>query len=200
MTVADGFRSPGLTRVPDDVALRRVFAVSRTPVFGSGEYYAASICAAILGSGKSSRLFKNLVRDKRIAAEASAFTLDLAKGSDLIVADVTALPDVSEETLLASVDAEIDNIVTGGVTPAETDRAIALVTTELMKALETASERADRISMFATYFGKPALVNEQAGLYRGVTAGHVNAFARKYLRPETRTRLLYVPKDGVSAP
>ena len=200
MKVPDGFRPPRLTRVPDDVALRRVFAVSHAPVFGSEEYYAASICAAILGSGKSSRLFRNLVRGKQVAAEASAFTLDLAKGSDLIVADVTALPQVSEETLVASVDAEIDSIVSGGVTEAETDRAIALVTTELVKALETASGRADRISMFATYFGEPALVNEQAGRYRAVTAGQINAFAQKYLRRETRSRLLYVPKGGSDAP
>jgi zinc protease len=193
--IPTGFVPTDLVRVPDNVGLRRVFAATHTPPFGSDEYYAASICAAILGSGKSSRLFTSLVRERQIAADVSAFTLDLAKGSDLFVADVTAKPEVEETTLLEAVDEEIDALVSGGVTHAEVSRAIALVTTELMKALESAAERADRISMFATYFGEPSLVNEQASRYGEVSVEKVNAFAQRYLLGQKRSRLLYVPKE-----
>lgn len=195
MDIPASFTRPDLLRVSDNVGLRRVFAATHTPPFGSDEYYAASICAAILGSGKSCRLFRSLVRERQIAADVSAFTLDLAKGSDLFVADVTAKPEIDETTLVEAVDNEIDLLVSGGVTEAEVSRAIALVTTELMKALESASERADRISMFATYFGDPSLVNEQASRYREVSAERVNALAKKYLVREKRSRLLYVPRD-----
>lgn len=188
------FAPTELLRISDNVALRRIFAATHTPAFGSDEYYAASICAAILGSGKSSRLFTSLVREKQIAADVSAFTLDLAKGSDLFVADVTARPEIEEKTLVEAVDNEIDLLVSDGVSEAEVSRAIALVTTELLKALETASERADRISMFATYFGDPSLVNEQASRYGEVSAERVNALAQRYLARQKRSRLLYVPK------
>ncbi|HVT04032.1 MAG TPA: pitrilysin family protein [Thermoanaerobaculia bacterium] len=195
MSVPSDFQSPALTRIPDKVALSRLFVAARSPVFGSEEYYAASVCAAILGTGKSSRLFRSLVREKQVAAEVSAFTLDLAKGSDLLVTDVTARQEVSEETLLDSVEAELDLFLSEGVTEVEVERATALVMTELMKALESASERADRISLFATYFEDPALVNEQASRYQSVTADRVNEFARKYLQTPVRSRLLYVPND-----
>jgi Predicted Zn-dependent peptidases len=196
MDIRQDFSPPAITRVPDDVALRRLFVAVQSPVFGSDEYYAASICASILGNGKSSRLFSSLVREKQIAAEASAFTLDLAKGSDLFVADVTARPEVTEKALVASVETELDAIVFTGVTPAEVERSVALVTTELMKVLESASERADRISMFATYFGTPTLVNQQVDQYQAVTAGRVNAFAKRSLGERHRSRLLYVPRDS----
>lgn len=199
MTVPAEFRPPSLVRVEDNVALRRLLLAARSPVFGSEAYYAGSICAAILGMGKSSRLFRNLVRENQIAAEASVFTLDLAKGSDLFVADVTALPGVGEEKLIEAVEAEVDRLIGGGVTQAEVDRASALILTELVKALETASERADRISMFATYFGEPELVNEQAARYRAVSAEGVTAFARTFLVKERRSRLLYVPKETTVA-
>ena len=77
--------------VPDAVMLPRLFLAFLTPVFGSEHYYAASVCAAILGMKKGSRLYKALVRDRQIAAEAQAFTYDLAVGSDLLV---VALPAV----------------------------------------------------------------------------------------------------------
>jgi zinc protease len=198
MAIAEEFCAPELTRVEDAVALRRIFIAARAPVFGSDDYYASSVCAAILGTGRSSRLYSRLVREKQLAAEVSAFTLDLAKGSDLFVADVTARPEVGENQLREIVDAELDALVSGGVTKDETTRAVALITTELMKALESASERADRISLFATYFGDPSLVNEQAARYGAVSPDDVNRFARAYLRREKRTRLLYVPREGAS--
>ena len=199
MGVPAEFRPPSLVRVEDNVALRRLLLAAPSPVFGSEAYYSGSICAAILGMGKSSRLFRSLVRENQVAAEVSVFTLDLAKGSDLFVADVTALPEVGEDQLIEAVEAEVDRLIAGGVTQVEVDRASALILTELVKALETASERADRISMFATYFGEPQLVNEQAARYRAVSAESVTAFARTFLAKERRSRLLYVPKEAAVA-
>ena len=199
MTLPEGFRAPERVRVEDNVGLRRLFLAAPSPVFGSDAYYAGSVCAAILGMGKSSRLFKKLVRENQVAAEVSAFTLDLAKGSDLFVADVTARPEVTEDQLTEGVEAEVDRLVADGVTKTEVDRASALILTELVKALETASERADRISMFATYFGEPELVNEQAARYREVSVASVTSFARAFLGIERRSRLLYVPREARAA-
>jgi len=186
---------PRTERINDNVGLRRLYMASRSPVFGSDDYYAASVCAAILGMGKSSRLYRSLVREKQIAAEAFAFTLDLAKGSDLFVADVTGRPETNEARLIEESERELELLRAQGVTAAEVERAIALIATELMKALESASERADRISMFATYFGDPSLVNVQVSKYRSVTAARVSEFARRHLAAENRAKLLYVPME-----
>ena len=82
-----------------------------------------------------------------------------------------------------------------GVTKAEVDRAVALIETDLVVALQSAGDRADRLSMYTTYFGDPHLVNVQADRYRAVTAEQVNAFARSRLGVENRASLLYVPRD-----
>jgi zinc protease len=185
--------------VPDDVMLPRLFLAFRTPVFGTDAYYAASVTSAILGLKKGSRLHRALVREQQVAAEAQAFTYDLAKGSDLLVVDVTARPDVGVETLEKAVGAEIDRLMTNGVTPAEVARVVTLIETELVASLQSASDRADRLSMFATYFGDPTLVNQQADRYRAVTAERVNAFVREHLVPENRATLLYVPREDAAA-
>jgi predicted Zn-dependent peptidase len=200
-TTLDGtLGEPRVERVVDNVGLRRLFVAGRSPVFGTEEYYAASICAAIMGQGKSSRLYRSLVLDREIAAEVSAFTLDLAKGSDMYVVDVTGRPEVDEPTLLAEVESEMERIASDGVDADEVARAVALSATELMKSLESASERADRISMFATYFGDPSLVNEQVDKYRGVSEAAVSDYARKYLSADNRARLLFVPAESPSEP
>lgn len=189
------FGKPLRLVVADDVALPRLYLAFRSPIFGSHEYYAASVCSAVLGMRRGSRLHRSLVRERQIAADATAFTFDLAKGSDLLVADVMGRPETSPERLEEEVGREIDRLAREGVTQPEVDRAIALIETDIVTALQSASERADRLSMFATYFGEPELLNEQSAKYRSVTAADVNEFAQSRLGADNRATLLFVPKS-----
>lgn len=186
--------------VPDDVMLPRLFLAFRSPVYGTEEYYAASVCSAILGLKKGSRLYRALVRELQVAAEATAFTYDLAKGSDVLVVDVTARPDVTIAQLEEAVGTEIDRLIADGVSSDEVARAVTLIETDLVVSLQSAGDRADRLSMFATYFGDPALVNVQAERYRAVTPERVNAFARARLTADNRASLVYVPREPVTIP
>jgi zinc protease len=200
MTVSPTFGGPLREVVADDVMLPRLFLAMRSPVFGSEEYYPASVAGAILGMRKGSRLYRALVRDQQVAAEAQAFTYDLTKGSDLLVVDATARPDTSVEQLEEAVHAELDRMAAGGVTADEVSRVVTLIETELVASMQSASERADKLSLFATYFGDARLVNEQADRYRQVTADQVNAFVRSRLVRENRATLLYVPRDAEVEP
>jgi predicted Zn-dependent peptidase len=200
MTLPPTYGKPLREIVPDDVMLPRIFVAFRSPVFGTDSYYAASVTSAILGLKKGSRLHRALVREQQVAAEATAFTYDLAKGSDLLVVDVTARPEVSTEALEDAVHVELDRLYTEGVTAEEVARAVALIETDLIAALQSAGDRADRLSMFATYFGDAEIVNEQAERYRAVTAERVNAFVRERLSRDNRASLIYVPKEPVEVP
>ena len=176
--------------------LPRLYLAFRSPVFGSAEYYAASVTGAVLGMRRGSRLHRALVRERQIASEATAFTFDLPKGSDLLVVDVTARPGIDAETLEREVVREIDALREGGVTDAEVARAVALIETDFVSSMQAAGERADKLSLFATYFGDPRLLNEQVDRYRAMTARDVNTFVANRLGPDNRVRLLYVPQDG----
>jgi zinc protease len=195
MNVPDTFGGPVREVVEDEVMLPRLFVAFRTPVFGSPDYYVASVTSAILGLKKGSRLQRVLVREKQIASDATAFTYDLAKGSDMLVVDVTARPAVSLEVLEDGVHAELDRLVAAGVTDAEVARAIALIETDMIAVLQSAGDRADRLSMFATYFDNPALVNEQAGRYRAVTKERVNQFVRERMGMSNRASLIFIPRN-----
>jgi predicted Zn-dependent peptidase len=184
--------------VADDVALPRLYLAFRSPIFGSDEYYAASVAGAVLGMRRGSRLHKSLVRERQVAADAVTFTFDLAKGADLLVADVMARPETTPEKLEEEVGKEIDRLVEHGVTDAEVDRAVALIETDMITALQSASERADRLSMFATFFGEPELLNEQSRKYRAVSVQQVNEFVRSSLGADNRATLLFIPKSDSS--
>jgi predicted Zn-dependent peptidase len=185
--------------VYDNVSLPRLFMAFRSPVFGSENYYAASVAGAVLGLRKGSRLQRSLVRDRQIAADAGAFTFDLAKGTDLLVVDVTGRPEIPVPQLEEEVEREIDLFYRNGVTETEVKRAVALIETDLVTSLQSAGERADRLSMFATFFNRPELINEQADRYRAVTAEGVNELISERFGENNRASLLYVPRERVES-
>ncbi|MHB8838645.1 MAG: M16 family metallopeptidase [Gemmatimonadaceae bacterium] len=182
--------------VEDDVMLPRLFLAFRAPTFGTPLHYAGSLCAAVLGQRRGSRLYRTLVRDREMASDVSAFTWDLAKGADLFVADVTARPGTDAAALEDAVVTEVNRLRADGVRAEEVERAQALLETDFVSAMQTAGDRADSISKFATLLGDPALVNEQVDRYRAVTADNVSAFARDYLGEDNRASLVYVPRAG----
>lgn len=195
MDVPPRFDAPRREIVPDDVRLPRVFISSRIPVLGTPGHYTAGVTGAVLGMKKGSRLHRALVRERQVAAEANAMTFDLAKGSDLLIVDATARPGVTADVLEAEVTREIDRLHEGGVTADEVDRARALIETEFVASMQSASDRADKLSQLATYFGDPTLINVQVDRYRAVTAADVTTFARDWLTPANRATLVYVPRD-----
>ena len=182
--------------VVDNVMLPRLFLAFLSPVYGSDQFYPAGVAAAVLGMKKGSRLYKTLVRERQVAAEATAFTYNLTEGSDLLVLDVTGRPDVSGEQLEQEVAKEVDVVLANGVTDEEVARAVTLIQAEYITALQSASERADRLSMFATYFKDPTLINTQVERYGAVTAAEANAFIHERLGENNRASLLYVPSEA----
>ncbi len=198
MTLPPTFGDTRRTVVPDAVALPRLFVACRTPVFGSDGYYAASLAAAILGLRTGCRLEQSLVRQQRVASQASAFTYDLAKGSDLLVVDATAHPDVTPAQLEAAVLGELDLMHQHGVTDVEVQRARALIETSFVTSMQSAAERADQLSRFATYFGDATLINDQVERYGATTTAAVSALARERLGPDNRALLMFVPAESAA--
>jgi len=197
-SVPPRFERPLREVVEDDVQLPRAIVAMRIPPCGTERWYAASVAGAILGMRKGSRLYRTLVREQRVAADASAYTFDLTKGADLLVVDATANAEISADRLERAVHEALDALVRDGVTDAELARALALIETDFVSSLQSASDRADTLSRFATYFGDATLVNAQPARYQRVTAAEVTAFVREWCTADNRATLLYVPKVMVS--
>lgn len=196
MSLPPVFGKPLREVVPDDVKLPRIYLAFRSPVYGSDAYYPASVCSAILGMRKGSRLRRSLVRALQVAVSASAFTFDLPKGADLFIVEATAREGISAERLEQEVVREIDLLFEKGVTQAEVDRAVALIETDFMRSLQQAGERADSLSKFATYFGDPRLINSQVDKYRSVSDKDVNSFVKERMGTDNRATLLYIPREN----
>jgi len=184
--------STSIERVAADVPLPRVHLAFRIPPVTETDFYTADVTCTVLGAGRASRLYRRLVRDRRIAKDVAAFAYPLATGRTMMVCRLTGFagadPELLEEALLAEVEA------LGDVNPAEVERAIALAETGLVREMEELASRADLLSMNQMVFGDPARILTEVERIRAVSADDVRSFAAETLGPDNRALLTYLPR------
>jgi zinc protease len=182
--------------VPDLVPLERVHFGFRTPPFGTEAFDALEVACQILAGGKGSRLHRKLVRERRIAQDVIAFVLPLVAGGSVFAGWVTARPEVGAREVEEGYLEELERLATEPVTEDEFARAHALIEAGELGALGRVDEVADRLSMYATLFGRPELINEQLARYLAVDAAGIQAAAAEVFRPDNRAVLTYVPREA----
>jgi predicted Zn-dependent peptidase len=182
--------------VPDRIPLPRLYFGFRAPVFGDTRLDALDIGAQVLAGGKGSRLHRRLVRDERIAQDVALFSFGFVGGASVAAGWATVRPGVDVDRVEHAFVEEIERIGSEAPTADELARAKALIETEELAALQRVEERADRLSMYATLFDDPDLINRMLGRYLAVTADQLRDVAREVFRPDNRVVLTYLPEGA----
>jgi zinc protease len=180
--------------VEQDISLSRIYHAYRTPPYGSGEFYAGVIASYVLGYGRASLLYRTLVREQQLAQDVVAYAFPIVVGSSMMVLWATARPGVAVDTLETALSAQVAALAE--VDDADVERARALIEARHLADLQTVDERADQLSMYTTLFDDPGRINSELVRVREVTAADVRQFAQRYMQPDNRAELRYVPTAG----
>jgi zinc protease len=188
--------------VKDTVELPKVYMTWISPeIFKEGDAD-ATIAASILGTGKSSRLYKTLVYEKQIAQTVQVRQYSLILGS-MFGIEVTARPGHTADEIESAIDAELDKLRTAGVDQKEVERARNGIETDIIGGLERLGGFggvADRLNSYEHYLGNPGYLAQDVERYRRVTPASVKAFADKYLQKNSRVVVFGVPGQKELAP
>lgn len=179
--------------VPSPVTLPRVYRLYHVPKVGEHHWYAADLLATVLAGDKSSRLSKSLVYDQQIAQDVTAWVYP-SEGTGLMIVSGTAKPGVSAERLEKAIDAELGRITASGINQDELNRALNVTETQFAHQLESFALRADFIGMTTTFFNDSNYINTYLEKYRAVSRGDLAAVAARYIVPENRVTLHFVPE------
>ncbi|MBM4408911.1 MAG: insulinase family protein [Chloroflexi bacterium] len=185
--------------VHDQVPLPRVYFGFRAPAFGDPRFDALEVAAQILAGGKGSRLHRRLVRDEQIAQDVVAFALGFVGGASIAAGWATVRPGVDVGRVEAAYEQELERLGREAPSADEMARARALVESGELGALQQVDERADRLSMYATLFDDPDLINRQLARYLAVTPEQVREVSAVVFRADNRVVLTYLPDPGSAA-
>jgi len=172
--------------VEKDVSSPRLLIAYHVPETGGEDYYALELLRIILGSGKTSRLYRALVSDGKLATETWTY-LPQALDPTLFQIYAVAARGVTAAAVEKAIIAEIDKIAAGGVTEEELQSARNKAVVSFYRALETMSGKADLLGTYEIFFGDYGKLFSTAEAFKKVTSGDIKAAAARYFRPANRT-------------
>ena len=147
------------------------------PLFAPGDAD-LDIAAHVLGGGKSSRLYRSLVFEKRIAQDSFAYQSSQRLGS-LFHVGATAKPEHDLAVVQRAVEDELARLAHDGPSAAEVDRARNTHLADFYKSLDHLQTRnADLLNHYQYLLGDPAGVERDVARYEAATPATVrDAFA-----------------------
>ncbi len=164
------------------------------------EAYALSMLTSILDGGNASRLAKRLVRDRKIAASASASYSLYSALNSLLVLDATPNPGHTAEEMEQALLAEIADLQANPVSEAELQRARAQVIAHMVYAQDSIRHRAYMIGMLETNGLGWEIEQQLVAGYQAVTAAQLQEVAQRYLTDYARTTVTVHPIDVTAIP
>lgn len=179
----------------DNIQLPAVVMAYRTPAQGTEDAYALEMLGTLLSKGQSSRLYKELVDDQQLAVAVQAFPFGLELGGVFGTFGVANMgQDVGE--LKEAMDTEIEKVKVTPIPEKEFQKVKNQTESDFISQNSNMHGIAENLANYHVYFGDANLINTEIEKYREVTVDDLKRVAIKYLAPENRAVLYYLPQEA----
>ncbi len=165
----------------------------RVPGSNDKESYALSMLSSYLSNGKSSVLYKKLVDQEKKALEVQAINLGL---EDYGIFAFFAIPmgATSKDVLQKDIDAEIVKLQTSLISDEDYQKLQNIKENEFVNANSSIQGIAGSLATYNVLYGDTNLINKQIDIYRSITKEDLRNAAKKYLNPNQRVIINYIPE------
>ena len=180
----------------DRVELPRIYMAWHSPAMFADGDAETDLLADLLANGKTSRLYRTLVYDRRIALDVSAYQHSREISSFFLLA-ATAAPGQSLTEITAIIDERIQRLADEGPVDEEIERGLAQAEAHFMYRLQTVGGfggKSDQLNAYNVFRGDPDFFSGDLDRYRAASRHSLRAAARNYLAFDRRVLLSIVPR------
>ena len=178
-----------------NIQIPAIMAAYRTPSFKDRESYVLDMISTYLSDGKTSKLYKKLVDDKKMALQAGAINLSQ---EDYGVYILFGLPlgETSLDTLVEEMDEEIDKLKSGLISERDYQKIQNKFENDFVSSNSSVEGIANSLARYHMLYGNTNLINNEIDIYRSITREEIKAVANKYLNANQRLLLEYLPEPS----
>jgi zinc protease len=180
----------------DKVELPRLYLNWLSPAIFSPGDADLDLAADVLGDGKSSRLYRSMVYERRIATDITAMQQSRELGG-LFQLIATAAPGRGLGELEAAMSAELAQVGQAGPTTAELERGLAQAEAQFIYRIQVVGGfggKSDQLNQYNVFVGDPGYFDRDLRRYREATAASVTDATRRALVGAPRVAVSVVPR------
>ncbi|WKK76117.1 pitrilysin family protein [Marivirga salinae] len=178
--------------VEADVPVDALYKAYHMPAKNDDKYYATDLMSDILGRGKSSRLYKKLVKEAGVFSSLAAYVMGSVDPGLLVISG-----QVSAGISLENADKAVQQIIKELQAEEVANRELEKVKNQAISTTVYGEvdilNRAMSIA-FGAAMGNPNLVNEEIDLIKAVSTKNIHEASNEILRAENCSTIYYKAK------
>lgn len=177
-----------------NIQIPAIITAYRTPGFKNRDAYILSMVSTYLSDGKTSKLYKKIVDDKKMALQVGAINIDQM---DYSIYAIYGLPlgDTSLVDLLAEMDEEIVKMQNELISEKDYQKLQNKFENRFVNSNASIQGIANSLVRNYLLYDDINLINNELEIYRSITRQEIQDVVKKYLNPNQRVELEYLPKE-----
>jgi zinc protease len=175
-----------------NIQIPMLVASYRTPSMKTRDARVLDMVSSYLSDGKSSKLYKNMVDQKKMALQIGAFNYSQ---EDYSLYFIYGLPMGTNTTadMLKEIDLEIAKMQTELISENDYQKLQNKFENQYVNSNANVEGIADNLATYYLLYGDINLINTEIEIYRSITREEIKEVANKYLKSNQRMILDYVP-------
>ena len=170
----------------------------RTPAMTTRDAKVLDMISTLLSDGKSSRLYKRIVDDKKMALQIMAFNFSEADYGMYIIFGLP-LGNNTLESITKEVDEEILKLQTELISDSDLQKLKNIYENQFVNSNANVQGIAHSLATYYTFYGDTEMINKELEIYNSITPEEIREVAKKYLNPNQRLELNYLPTDKTAS-
>jgi len=177
-----------------NIQIPAIMAAYRTPSFKERDSYVLSMISTYLSDGKTSKLYKKIVDNKKMALQVGAINLSQEDYGTYILYGLP-LGDVSLDDLVAEMDEEILKLKNNLISERDYQKIQNKFENNFVSSNSSFEGIANSLARYYMLYGDVNLINNEIDIYRSITREEIQSVANKYLNADQRLLLEYLPES-----
>ncbi len=180
-----------------NIQIPMVITAYRTPSMKTREARVLDMISTYLSDGKSSKLYKKIVDEKKMALQIGAFGFSQEDYGVYIVYGMP-LGQTPTSDIVKEADEEIAKIQSELISEKDLQKLKNKFENQYVNSNASIEGIAENLASYYMLYGDVNLINSEIDIYRSITREEIRDVAKKYLNPNQRLLLDYVPATDKS--
>ena len=166
----------------------------RTPGHNEREAYVLEMISIYLSSGQSSRLYKRIVDEKKLALQISSQNLSL---EDYGIYFIFSLPmgDTKMDTIVSEIDSEIELMQTDLISDKDFQKIQNIIENRFVSSNSTVAGIGNSLAHNYFFHDTTNHINTELDIYKSISKEEIREVAKRLLGKNQRLELKYLPEN-----
>ena len=176
-----------------NIQVPAILTAYRTPGYGDRDTYVLNMISSYLSDGKSSKLYKKRVDEQKQALQIGAINLEQEDYGMYIIYGLP-LGENTLEGLLEGMETEIAALRDNLISESDFQKLQNKAESNFVNSNASVEGIASTLATNYMLYDDTNLINTEIDIYRSITREEIKEVANKYLKPNQRVEVEYLPK------